>query len=159
VHWDEEGVWQMGAGTRKPFDPTQKSLVLRTDFSNDAAWNSVCETIRQFAPNADERFEFVNDSDYAGATTDELVATDPSESAHLFMFIADREALSIAEHPILVVDFYDEVGRSFRVIPSQIQTVEINLFLANMDFRDFADNADPDGVFRRFSPGQRIKVV
>jgi hypothetical protein len=54
------------------------------------------------------------------------------------------------EHPVLVVDLYSEPGRSFRVVPSEMWGVENNLSLANMDFEEFADAVDRDGVFRGF---------
>jgi hypothetical protein len=54
------------------------------------------------------------------------------------------------EHLLLVVDLYAERGREFRAEPSQIQGIENNLSIANMDFAEFADNCDPEGVFRGF---------
>jgi hypothetical protein len=35
-------------------------------------------------------------------------------------------------------------------IPSEIQSIENNLSLANMDFEEFAESADKDGIFRGF---------
>ncbi|GAB4214988.1 MAG: hypothetical protein OHK0012_14070 [Synechococcales cyanobacterium] len=58
--------------------------------------------------------------------------------------------LSNPEQPILVVDLIHEPGRTFRVIPGEIWAVENNLSIANMDFHDFANSVDPDGVFRGF---------
>jgi hypothetical protein len=57
------------------------------------------------------------------------------------------------EHPILVVDLYTEPGRSFRVVPAEVWGIENNLSTANMDFAEFADEADADGVFRGFPEG------
>jgi len=51
---------------------------------------------------------------------------------------------------VLVVDLYSDPGRSFRVIPSELWGVENNLSLANIDFEEFADAVDRDGVFRGF---------
>jgi hypothetical protein len=45
---------------------------------------------------------------------------------------------------------YTEPGRTFRVIPGEIWGVENNLSLANMDFAEFADSTDRDGLFRGF---------
>ena len=42
-------------------------------------------------------------------------------------------------------------GREFRAVPTSIQSIENNLSLANMDFVEFAESVDPDGVFREFS--------
>jgi hypothetical protein len=38
----------------------------------------------------------------------------------------------------------------FRVIPSQMWSVENNLSIANMDFFEFADAVGDDGIFRGF---------
>jgi len=58
--------------------------------------------------------------------------------------------LTNAEHPILVVDLWETPGRTFRVIPARMWSVENNLSLANMDFHEFAESAGADGVFRGF---------
>ena len=52
-----------------------------------------------------------------------------------------------------VVDLHAELGRPFRVIPPEMWGVENNLSIANMDFYEFADKAEPDGVFRGFPYG------
>jgi hypothetical protein len=45
---------------------------------------------------------------------------------------------------------FDDPGRVFRVVPSQILGIENNLSTANMDFDEFADSVGEDGVFRGF---------
>lgn len=59
-------------------------------------------------------------------------------------------SLTDPEQPVLVVDLSNDPGRNFRVIPAEIWGVENNLSIANMDFEEFADSADPDGTFRGF---------
>jgi hypothetical protein len=51
--------------------------------------------------------------------------------------------LSHPEHPILVVALREERSRTFRVIPSEMWSVENNLSISNMDFHEFADAVDP----------------
>ena len=70
----------------------------------------------------------------------------------MFIFVADQVAHLDPEHPILVVDCFEDPGRMFRVIPSAAWGVENNLSLANMDFEDFADAVDARGIFRGFPP-------
>ena len=72
-------------------------------------------------------------------------------SDHSFIFIVDQGAFSHPENPILVVDLYAECSRTFRVMPSEMWGVENNLSIANLEFDEFVDAADPDGVFRDFS--------
>jgi Domain of unknown function (DUF6924) len=41
-------------------------------------------------------------------------------------------------------------GRSFRTIPSAVQSIENNVSFGNMDFSEFASAVDKDGVFVAF---------
>jgi hypothetical protein len=94
----------------------------------------------------------VDDPAYDGLTVEELVGL-AAGSDRSFAFLVDRTTLTDPERPVLVVDLSDEPGRTFRVIPREMWGVENNLSLANMDYKDFAESVDPDGVFRGFSEG------
>ena len=59
-------------------------------------------------------------------------------------------AMTHAEHLLLVLDLLAVPGRTFRAPPSQIQSIENNLSLPNMDFEEFAEATDEEGVFRGF---------
>ena len=134
----------------KKLPSTDSSLLLRTDFTNDLAWNSLCDAIRK--PNESgflAYFDCVSDSSYDGLTVERLTNIVDNEE-HSFICVADRITLTDLEQPILVIDCYDQPGRTFRVIPSEVWGVENNLSIANMDFEDFADNCDPDDIFRGF---------
>jgi len=74
----------------------------------------------------------------------------PEEFQHGFLMVVDADTLRLPEYPILVIALRRERGRSFRAIPSEIQDIENNLSIANMDFADFADCVDADGVYRGF---------
>ena len=132
---------------------SDNSLLLRTDFSDDAAWVALCESVQ--VPSVEgfqANLDCISDPAYDGLTVAQLVTLAPKGGDHnqVFAFIADRIALTEPEQPILVVDLNDEPGRTFRVIPREMWGVENNLSIANMDYAEFADNADPDGVFRGF---------
>jgi len=66
------------------------------------------------------------------------------------MFVVDHTTMTHEEHPVVVLDLWREPGRTFRVIPSQVWSVENNLSIANMDFFEFANNVGDDGIFRGF---------
>ncbi|HEX3920899.1 MAG TPA: hypothetical protein VHY31_01265 [Streptosporangiaceae bacterium] len=84
--------------------------MLRTDFSDDAAWDAVCTASAAETPEGFvAALSFVSDAAFADMTIEQVAALIPD--------------------------------------------VENNLRLANMFFREFADHADPDGVFRGF-PGE-----
>jgi hypothetical protein len=131
----------------KPIPRTKDALVLRTDFSDAAAWESVCKAIT--APVGEFRayVEFLSDPEYEGISTEQLVSLLPKGSGHTFIFVVDGTTISHPEHPVLCVDLYDKPGRTFRALPPQIQVVENNLSISNMDFREFADFVDEDGIF------------
>ena len=134
---------------------TQNSPVLRTDFSNETAWESICLGIREPVRGFSAYVDFISDPDFNGLTIEQLPACVPEDLqdfVRTFMFIVDHIALTHPDHPILVVDLYDEPGRAFRVIPSAMWGVENNLSIANIDFDDFANAVDQDGIFRGF-PG------
>jgi hypothetical protein len=134
----------------KMIPDTENALGVRTDFSDEAAWESVCAAIQ--APVGDFRayVDFVSDLDYDGLTPDGLLPLIPKHPYRSFAFIIDRVALAHPEHPILAVDLRAEPGRTFRVIPSVVHSVENNLSITNMDFFEFADAVDADGIFRGF---------
>jgi hypothetical protein len=141
----------------KDLPDTEDSLVLRTDFSDDDAWTGICREIQ--APYGEDEFRAyvtcVSDPAFEGLSISELTALF-LRSSHSFMFVVDRRALTDAEHPILVMAPDEEQSKlkpTFRVIPSKMWAVQNNLDLANMDYEDYANNADADGVFRGF-PGE-----
>jgi hypothetical protein len=67
------------------------------------------------------------------------------------LWYSDAAAMSPPDYPILVVNLNKgEETRPFRAVPGEIAAIEVNLSLANMDYFEFAENADADGVFRGF---------
>jgi hypothetical protein len=132
---------------------TDNALVLRTDFSDAAAWEALCAAIEEPVGEFKAYVEFVSDPVFDSISLEQLLSLVPKDSNHTYMFVVDRMALVQLEHPILVVDLYTEPGRSFRVVPAEVWGIENNLSTANMDFAEFADEADADGVFRGFPEG------
>ncbi len=130
---------------------TGAALVIRTDFSDDVAWEAVCAALRE--PDDDiglvANVVCVSDPRYAGLTVEQLTALAPKGPLQ-FICVADRVALAHPEHPLLVVDLDDEPGRAFRAIPSAVGYIEANLSIGNMDFFEYADAVDPDGIHRGF---------
>jgi hypothetical protein len=134
---------------------TQNSPVVRTDFNDENAWTTICEMIRR--PVADgfggESFayvEFIDDPAFRDLSEQQLMDRIPEEFGHGFLMVVDAATLRSPEYPILVIDLFDQRGRSFRAVPSEIQGIENNLSIANMDFAEFAESVDEAGVFRGF---------
>ncbi len=126
------------------------SLLIRTDFTDEAAWQLVTKSIQ--APQTEHAFqasvECISDkacANLAPSAVCGLVPGAPDERT--FVFIVDSQTISHAEHPILVVDT-EEPNRFFRAVPSAAWEVENNLRLANMDFDEFEESLGEDGIFR-----------
>jgi len=139
----------------KPIPNTENPLVLRTDFSNQSAWEEICKTILE--PVGLFRFranvQFVDDVEYSGLMQDQLMGLISKNYNHSFIIVADSIAISSPEHPLLIIDLFDNSDRVFRALPSLVQSIENNLSIANMDFEEFADAVDEDGIFRGFPEG------
>jgi hypothetical protein len=130
---------------------TDNSLFLRTDFQNEIAWVELCHEVQ--ATNSEgfsAQLECVSDRRFENLSSDDVARQSNESRERSFCFLADQRTLTEPEHPVLVVDLGDEPGRTFRVVPRELWSVENNLSLGNMDFREFAAGADPDGVFRGF---------
>jgi hypothetical protein len=129
---------------------TDRAVVLRTDYSDDDAWRSLAAAIEAPVGDFMAMVTFVSDPQYEGTTAENLAALLPPGWNRSFIFLADKLSFTHPDHPILVLDLSDSPYRSFRVIPSEMWGVENNLSLANMDFFEFADSVQQDGIFRGF---------
>ncbi|MFI6871642.1 DUF6924 domain-containing protein [Nocardia sp. NPDC050406] len=134
--------------------PEGESLLLRTDFSDDAAWQETLDAVNQ--PYESEGYEYgltvVDSPEFQAATTEDLPKLLTSQ---YYVYIVDELTIRDPEHPLLAVecDGDGEPGAglpSFRILPREVALAEVNLTLANMDFEDFASAVDADKVFRGF---------
>jgi hypothetical protein len=140
------------------------SLVIRTDFGYEVEWAQLQAAIVE--PQTEDGFiayvEFVDDRAHEGLTASQLLQIVPAETDHSFGFLVDALALTHPDRPILVVNLYDWVdgledqgkgpryGATFRVVPSEMWSVQNNLSISNMDWDEFANNVDDEGIFRGF---------
>ncbi|HEX3274101.1 MAG TPA: hypothetical protein VHR43_04530 [Gemmatimonadales bacterium] len=130
---------------------SDRTLVIRTDFSDDRAWDEVRTALVTPVDGFLANVEFVDQRRLDGLTVERLLALSPPSANRAIVFLVDQEALRRPDRPLLVVDLLgDHRGRTFRVVPAEAWGVENNLSLANMDWEEFADHVDPDGVFRGF---------
>ncbi|KUJ42164.1 hypothetical protein ACZ90_67755 [Streptomyces albus subsp. albus] len=130
------------------------SLVLRTDFSSEAAWETL-----QAAINGSGDYRnatFVSDSSFTDVSVQALVDADAAaddDNKLCYLFLADATTMTGAEHLLLAVDLYAEPGRTFRVPPRWYADVSNNLTIANMDFSEFADATDESDTYYGFGDG------
>jgi len=138
-----------------PVAPDLGLLLVRTDYSDDGAWQEALSAATAVYAVDDfermgARLQPVESSGLSNLTPEELVAL--AREGHIGQ-IAVADAQMMRDQIVLFVDFNElgeQVGRTFRSIPSEVEPIVANLSLANMDFAEFADNTDPDGIFRGF---------
>lgn len=145
--------------------------LLRTDFSDDAAWERVVQTVTAPVDFGDEAgglyepyIEPFTDRGYEGATGPSL-ADDLHGERLGYVLLADhrtmREAAAGGEVTVVYMDrsvtpedaaeFGFVYGCEVRCTVGEVASIEANLSIDNMDFDQFADSVDADGVFRGFS--------
>ena len=132
----------------KKIPTTENALLIRTDFSDGSVWNALNAVLREPADPFIFNMEIVDDSAYSGATLEQLMAALPDDYPHSFMVVADSQALSAPDQPVLVVDLVEQRGRYFRAVASHIAEIDNNLSIANMGFEEFAGLVDEGGVYR-----------
>jgi hypothetical protein len=144
------GIWsaRQRGGLLIPIPDTEDSLVLRTDYSDDTAWEKLAAAIRAPVGEFRAHVTFISEPKCRGLDVRRVIEQLPDDFGRSFIFIVDETAIRFPEHPVLVVDLHEQPGRTFRVIPSAMWAVENNLSLANLDFNEFADNVGADGIFR-----------
>ena len=152
--------------------------LVRSDFTSDTAWRTVVTEVSEPVDfdDPDNRdpgdggyephITVVDDRRYEGVTGAALGrAFVETGDASGYVLLADSRTMSEAvvrgEITLDYVDlsvpdpedaelFNPFMGRTFRCVMSEIASIEANLSIANMDFHEFADHTDPDGVFRGF---------
>ncbi|MFF0095110.1 DUF6924 domain-containing protein [Streptomyces canus] len=128
-----------------------EALVVRTDFSGEGAWEGLREALFSLSKDGFlTNVALVDDRRHEGLTPEQALDLIPAEYRHPLLVLADSVAVASAEWPLLVVDLQAERGRRLRVVATELWSIENNLSDRNMDFKEFVDAVDDDGVFRGF---------
>jgi hypothetical protein len=143
---------------------TEDTPVIRTDFTDPAAWEAARAAI--LAPGAQARLfaahvEFVDDPGFAGWTPAQILAlaTDEVASRHPCLFVVDEATVSGGDWPVLVMDLCVERGRTFRAAAGEVGSIEANLSVGNSEFSFYAELADEaGGVFRGGGPPRSVII-
>ena len=116
----------------KSLPQIDETLLVRTDFSDETAWNEICAECADRSRDAGRPIDLyasldesmaqalategvplphvVDDREYQAATTEELEELAAGVSQSPLMFIVDETAVSRPDHPILVVDLFQVPG-------------------------------------------------
>jgi len=135
--------------TPAPLPESDLAIIIRSDYSDDAVWNEIRRMIATPVDGFEAYVAYAEDPSYAALTSPQVVEL-YSEAGLSYAIVVDSRTISDPEHPLLIIDIFDDAHPEFRAIPMAIQSVENNLSIANMDFDEFANAADGDGVFRNF---------
>ncbi|MFJ4467194.1 DUF6924 domain-containing protein [Streptomyces sp. NPDC089424] len=142
------------------------TLVVRTDYRDDQAWQDVVAALMK--PWGDGQYEahvhLVNDPAWAEATVDEVLTAVRADENLSIVFLADRASMQAEHHPLLAVttltreecvdeEDYEqltEFGSEFRAIPAAVHEIYANLSIGNLGFEEYAAWAqdDAEGIFR-----------
>jgi len=131
---------------------TENSLLVRTSFANAGAWSGALSVVQTESDDGFRAYvEVIDDSAWENAEWEQVrrAALAADEQA-VVLFIVDSPALE-PDFPVLVVDLGALSHEPFRCIASELWAVDNNLNIANMDWEEFADMAEGDGVFRGFA--------
>ncbi|MQY30928.1 DUF6924 domain-containing protein [Nocardia aurantia] len=136
------------------------AVVVRTDFSDPAAWDRVIRELRSpwFDDDPVEPY-LISDPRLTDAPAEQVVrevrGAQSAEGTPGAVFIADSITMREPGNPLLAVttewdgrafeDDEDEYVTQFRLLPDAAVEISTNLDLGNMDFADFAG----EGVYER----------
>ncbi|MFI5649040.1 DUF6924 domain-containing protein [Kitasatospora sp. NPDC051705] len=156
------------------------ALVIRTDFSDDRAWQSVLAELSKpwefdGSDDVDPHLHVVDDPAWSGATPDAVIAALSGDPELSVVYLADGVAMEDHEHTLLVVSVptreehasdeeytsdeehasdeeFEADGGTVRTVPAGIGDIHANLSIANLAFADIVEAArnDPSGIFRSF---------
>ena len=130
---------------------SKNPLVIRTYFNKNSDWKAIKTKINQTYILGFRAYVDFLDNQYYDKLEPSMFKNDNiGNYKHHFIFLADSITFSNPEHPIICVDLMDEIGRSFRVIPSEMWNVENNLTISNTDYYEFYNDCDQDGIFRGY---------
>jgi hypothetical protein len=124
-------------------------IVIRTDFSDDRAWTDLALEIRRRHGIFSANLHLIDDRRFEGLDKAAIAAHLSPEPYRSYLFLVDSTSIAHPEHPLLVVDLHERSLAEFRVAPRAVGVVENNLTLANVDFEEFAESADADGIYRQ----------
>lgn len=131
---------------------TDAPLLIRTDFSSEGIWNTICDEMQAPDPKAAfvSHVIFACDTAIGDDAEEYLLSDTASAYPHSFIFIVDKTTMTNPEHPILCLGLKHNRGLKLRTIPAMVYGIENNLFIANMDFEELLAVTDKDGIFRGF---------
>jgi hypothetical protein len=130
---------------------SKDALLIRTDFGDDKKWNELIKKVNlKYEDGFKAYVETYNNSNFKNLDFNLIFNLKKEDYDFNFLFIADSLTLNNVENPIICIELYTDTKRFFRVIPSELWSVENNLTISNMEFEEFYSRRDKDNIFRGF---------
>jgi hypothetical protein len=139
---------------------TDLGLVIRTDFSDEAAWESVLARLadgHSQEHNAiaieEQQLLCVDDSAWAGLTPEQAssLVEQASDIMHQAVFLADGTTMSTADQTLLAVSSPDEqhpgLPWTFRLKPESVVRINMMLSTGTLSFSEYLEEVDDNGVY------------
>lgn len=125
----------------------EQCLLVRADFSDDAAWGALCVRVQGLLDEINAELVAVDDRRYDGLDPNGVVAEAPGADAS-HAFLADRMTFADTERPVFAVDLYEEPGRAVRVTPDGLLNVQAGLTAGNVLFTEIAERwSERQGIY------------
>ena len=130
-------------------------LIVRTDFSDDAAWERLLTMVYHPGngnPIDDfgDHIDTVHDPVFEGATPEQVLAVlgeSPDDAGQPdVVMIADGATMRDPGHPVLIVPVEGRIGCAFRLAPDEVGNLAVNLAIGNMDIEDFMDDETLEAI-------------
>lgn len=133
-----------------PLPAGDSALLIRTEFSDSKTWRAiVAATTRENPDGFVANLTVVSDPAWASASVMDVLTAHAGDKARVVAFVFDAAAASDEKHSLLCINLASKKVRTMRVLPSEVWSVENNLSLGNMEWKDFA-SALKEGVFLGF---------
>jgi hypothetical protein len=126
------------------------ALLIRSDFSDDAKWLAIVDaTTRENSDGFVANLAVADDPAWAGASVQDVISAHAGDKERVVAFVFDAAAASDERRALLCINLASKKVRTIRVLPAEVWSVENNLSLGNMEWRDFT-SVTKEGVFVGF---------
>jgi hypothetical protein len=139
---------------------TKLGLVIRTDFSDKAAWEAVRARLdagHSQEHNAiavdEQQLLYVDDSAYAGLAPEQAssLVEEANDVWHEAIFLADGTTMSTADQTLLAVtspdDHDPDLPWTFRLKPESVVRINMMLSSGRLSFWEYLEDVDDNGVY------------
>ena len=129
---------------------SENFVLIRTAFSHELRWTELLKIAKNQPEPFTAWFAVLEDLSLNGSTVEQIVNDLPENYRQCALFIADERALLEDGFPCLVVGPLGEGLRPFRALARELPAIDANLSIGNMDYEEFEEATEADGIFRGF---------